>query len=109
VGQNESGDPAYAVATFAEASLNLSKILGIPSGACESFASASTHSRSSSAFTSEEKDFIAPAPIKVSTCATIIIKKVTNPSPDSTATAFPFKLTGGPSALNKSFSLKDGE
>jgi hypothetical protein len=104
----EPGDGNYAAFTFAEAAINLSKAIGLPSGSCESFAAFSTHSRSSSAFTSEEKDFIAPKNIAINNCGSITIKKVTDPSPDSTGTSFPFTLTGGPSALNESFSLQDG-
>ena len=66
-------------------------------------------SRSSQAFTSEIKDFIAPIEVNLNTCGNIVIQKVTDPSPDPTDTAFPFTLTGGPSALNKQFSLKNGQ
>jgi hypothetical protein len=79
-----------------------------PNASCVGFGSAYVKSRSSNAFTAELKDFVAPIPVHIRNCGTIIIKKVTVPSPDPTATSFPFTLTGGPSALNKSFSLVDG-
>jgi hypothetical protein len=40
---------------------------------------------------------------------TLVVKKVTVPSPDSTDTSFPFELSGGPSPLVENFSLTNGE
>jgi hypothetical protein len=97
--------PAF---TFGEAALDLTGLGIVPAGACSPFSSAYVKSRASDAFTSAVKDFIAPQSISLSNCGTIVIKKVTVPSPDPTTTSFPFTLTGGPSALNKSFSLLDG-
>jgi hypothetical protein len=45
----------------------------------------------------------------VANCGRIIIEKVTDPDPDPTDTSFDFTLTGGPSQLNDSFALKNGE
>jgi hypothetical protein len=48
----------------------------------------------------------SPTP-SINNCGTIIIKKVTIPSPDASNTSFPMTLTGGPSAFNDMFSLAD--
>jgi Prealbumin-like fold domain len=95
--------------TFGEASINLTAAGVFPPGTCEAFGSAFLKSRSSASFPAEVKDFVAPQPVNISNCGTIIVKKVTQPSPDPTTTSFPFTLTGGPSTLNKSFNLLDGQ
>jgi hypothetical protein len=94
--------------TFGEAAVNLTAAGVFPAGTCKAFGSAFLKSRSSASFPAEVKDFVAPQPVNISNCGTIIIKKVTQPSPDPTDTSFAFTLTGGPSSLNKSFSLKNG-
>jgi hypothetical protein len=94
---------------FGEAAVNLTAAGVFPPGTCEAFGSTFLKSRASSAFGAEVKDFIAPQPVNISNCGTIVVKKVTDPSPDPTNTSFSFTLTGGPSNLNKSFSLKNGE
>jgi len=96
-------------ATFGEAAIDLTAAGVFEEGECTSFGSAYLKSRSSSAFDAETKDFVAPQEINISNCGNIIIQKVTDPSPDPTDTSFAFTLTGGPSALNASFSLKNGE
>jgi hypothetical protein len=71
-------------------------------------------SRSSASFPAEVKDFVAPQPVNISNCGTIIVKKVTVPSPDPTNTSFDFTLGGGgnPAPIGvtfpKSFSLLNG-
>ncbi|MEU0533693.1 prealbumin-like fold domain-containing protein [Amycolatopsis tolypomycina] len=95
--------------TFGEAAINLTDSGILPAGTCKAFGAAYLKSRSSDSFTAALKDFIAPKPVSISNCGKIVIQKVTAPSPDPTNTAFSFALTGGPSALNKSFSLKNGE
>ncbi len=95
--------------TFGEAAINLTDAGILPPGQCEAFSGAYLKSRSSDAFTSAVKDFIAPVPVNIRNCGEIIIRKVTDPSPDPTDTSFAFTLTGGPSSLNQPFSLKDGE
>lgn len=96
---------------FGEASINMTAA-GIilnqndPNAPCAGFGSAYVKSRASQSFTSEIKDFIAPIPLHLNTCGTIVIKKVTDPSPDPTATSFSFSLTGP--NTNKAFSLVNG-
>ena len=102
-------DVTLPAGTFGEAAVNLTAASVFPPGTCTAFGSAFLKSRSSASFPAEVKDFVAPQPVNVSNCGNIIIRKVTIPSPDPTNTAFPFTLTGGPSSLNQSFSLHNGE
>jgi len=98
--------------TFGEAAINLTAANVFPPGQCVNFASAYLKSRSSSSFNAELKDFIAPASASISNCGKIVIKKVTDPSPDPTKTSFPFTLSGpNPPNTNlpKSFSLTNGQ
>lgn len=102
------------IAAFGEAGIDMTEA-GIiqnqndPNAPCAAFGSAYVKSRASSAFASQMKDFIAPVPLSLDNCGTIIIKKVTDPTPDETDSTFGFNLSGGPSALDKDFDLKDGE
>lgn len=81
--------------TFGEAAVDLTDSGIFASNVCEHFGSAFLKSRSSSSFTSELKDFIAPVAINISNCGNIIIRKVTVPSPDPTSTSFAYTTTGG--------------
>jgi hypothetical protein len=89
---------------FGEAAINLTAGGFFPPGVCRAFGSAYVKTRSSTAFNSEIKDFIAPVHISVANCATIVVEKVTVPSPDPTNTSFSFT-----SDYNGNFSLKNGE
>jgi hypothetical protein len=91
---------------FGEAAINLTCAGIVPAGACESFGSGYVKSRSSTAFTSEIKDFIAPIPVSFSNCGKVIIRKVTDPSPDPLDSTFSYSTTGGLSPA--SFTLKNG-
>jgi hypothetical protein len=64
---------------FGETAIDLTKADVFPAGTCEAFGSAFVKSRSSSAFTAEAKDFIAPIPVNISNCGTIEIIKHTDP------------------------------
>ena len=55
--------------TFGEASIDLQASGIFQSGVCVSFGQAYLKSRSSSSFTAEIKDFIAPTPISVTSCS----------------------------------------
>ena len=81
--------------TFGEASVNLTAA-GIfsssPTAPCTSFGSAYVKSRSSTSFTAELKDFIAPEPIRISNCGEIKITKVTSPADQ--ADTFTYDTTG---------------
>jgi hypothetical protein len=85
---------------FGEAAINLTAAGVFPSGTCEAFGSAFLKSRSSASFGAEVKDFIAPQPVNISNCGTIIINKVTE-NGDAT---FGYTTTGGldPATFNLS-------
>lgn len=101
--------------TFGEAAVNLTAAGVFPPGTCTAFGSAFLKSRSSASFPAEVKDFVAPQPVNISNCGTIIVKKVTVPSPDPTTTSFNFTLNGGGNTapagttFPKTFSLKNGD
>src|SRR6266498_1586904 len=92
--------------TFGEAAVNLTEAGVFPPGTCEAFGSAFLKSRSSASFPAEVKDFVAPRPVNISNCGTIIVKKVTEPSPDPTNTSFQYTTTGG--LTPATFSLSNG-
>jgi hypothetical protein len=92
--------------TFGEAAIDLTDSGIFQTDVCTHFGDAYLKSRSSSSFTSELKDFIAPVNIDISNCGNIIIRKVTVPSPDPTTTSFAYTTTGG--LTPSTFSLKDG-
>jgi hypothetical protein len=94
-----------SVRTFGEAAVNLTDSGIVPPGTCTTFGSAYLKSRASDSFTAALKDFIAPIPVDISNCGTIVVDKVTDPSGDRQS--FGFRLSGGPSALDESFSLTD--
>jgi hypothetical protein len=89
---------------FGEAAIDLTAGGQIPPGVCRAFGSVFVKTRSSTSFTSEIKDFIAPIHVNIANCATIIVEKVTVPSPDPTDTSFAFV-----SDFDGNFSLKNGE
>jgi hypothetical protein len=64
---------------FGETAIDLQKAGVFPPGTCEAFGSAFVRSRSSSSFTAEIKDFIAPIPVNIANCGEIIVKKHTDP------------------------------
>lgn len=96
-------DPATGL--FGEASINLTKAGVFPEGVCKAFGSAFVKSRSSSSFTAELKDFIAPVPVKIDNCGSITINKVTQNEPVPGTQSFDYttssNLTG--------FALKNAE
>jgi hypothetical protein len=71
--------------TFGEAQIDLRLIF--QENQCNTFGAAMLKSRSSDAFTSQLKDFIAPLPIDLTNCGKVIIHKETNP--DTSASAGP--------------------
>jgi hypothetical protein len=95
--------------TFGEASVDLSVIFD--PGVCDSFGSAYLKSRSSDSFTAALKDFIAPVPINLGNCGTVIVRKFTDPS--GSLQEFGFSLDGTTSApppddvVSYSFALSD--
>jgi hypothetical protein len=105
VSENLGGDPAVSrpAQQFGEAAINLTCAGIVPPGSCESFGSAYVKSRSSTAFTSEIKDFIAPVTLHFSNCGRLTIIKHTSPA--GLNQDFSYSTTGGLSPA--SFSLND--
>jgi len=91
---------------FGEAAINMTCAGLIPSGSCESFADIYVKSRSSTSFSSEIKDFIAPIPVSLSNCGEIKIIKRT--APRGVDQAFGYTSTGGLSPASFSLNDKDG-
>ncbi len=87
---------------FGEAAIDLTAAGVFPPGVCEAFGSTFVKSRSSSSFTAEIKDFIAPVAVNISNCGTITIKKVTENGDSS----FGYTTTGTLSP--STFSLSNG-
>jgi hypothetical protein len=103
---------SLAALTFGEAAINLTNSGVFPPGVCKAFGSVFLKSRASASFPAEVKDFVAPVSVNISNCGTLIVKKVTDPSPDPTSTSFGFTVDGpNPPNTNlpKSFNLTDGQ
>ena len=88
---------------FGEASINLACAGIIPNGSCESFNSAYVKSRSSTSFTSEIKDFIAPISASFHNCGKLTIIKHTDPA--GLDQDFSYSVSAN---LGAGFSLNDG-
>jgi hypothetical protein len=105
---NKTGLPKTISSTFGEAAINLTAAGIFPRNQCVHFGAASLKSRSSGeSFTSTLKDFIAPIPVNISNCGTVIVRKVTVPAG---GTGFPFTSnvsTQPADATAASFSLND--
>lgn len=91
---------------FGEAAINLTQAGVFPAGVCEAFGSAFAKSRSSSSFTAELKDFIAPIPVNISNCGSITINKVTTNEPVPGTQSFAY--TTSSNLTPASFSLTNG-
>ena len=94
--------------TFGEASVDLDAIFD--AGKCDSFGSAYLKSRSSDSFDAALKDFIAPQPVNIANCGSVIIRKQTDPDENPNATNFSFEstLVADPAdATAASFTLQD--
>ena len=101
-----SGNGALGIGLFGEASINLTGAGIFPPNTCEALGTVFVKSRSSSSFTAEIKDFIAPVALNVNTCATVHIHKVTNPT-GGTGFSFTHNITSNPTVTSP-FSLNDG-
>ena len=110
---NNSINGAALVANqFAEFGVNLTLAGIVPANTCEAFPQTVWESRTSgSSFVSSTTD-IALEHHLISNCGTLVVKKVTDPSPDPTNTAFAFSLNGDNppnTSLPKPFSLTNGQ
>lgn len=89
---------------FGEASINLTDAGVFPPGVCKAFGSAFVKSRSSSSFTAELKDFIAPVAVNIDNCGSITINKVTQNEPVPGTKSFTYTTSSNLSG----FSLVNG-
>ncbi|GAA5191493.1 hypothetical protein GCM10023346_11240 [Arthrobacter gyeryongensis] len=92
------------VGLFGEASIDLTAAGVFPPGICQAFGSAFVKSRSSSSFTAELKDFIAPIAVQINNCGSITIKKVTQNEPVPGTQSFSYTTSSNLTA----FSLTNG-
>lgn len=99
------GGATLGVGLFGEAGINLTAAGVFPAGVCEAFGSTFVKSRSSSSFTAELKDFIAPQAISISNCGSITVNKVTQNSPSAAQT---FGYTTSSNLSASGFSLAGG-
>jgi hypothetical protein len=90
------------VGLFGEAAIDLTAAGVFPAGTCTAFGSTFVKSRSSSSFTAEVKDFIAPIAVNISNCGSITIHKVT----DGGDSSFGYTTTGTLSPAT--FNLSNG-
>jgi hypothetical protein len=104
---DSDGLGAISPRTFGEAQLDFDALTG-GSGQCTSFGSAYLKSRSSDSFTAALKDFIAPAALNLNNCATVRIRKETNPeeNPNSTNFGYTKNFPTSPTSPN-TFTLQD--
>ena len=96
---------------FGEAGIDLTDAGVFTAGTCESFGTAFGVSRSSgNSGTAQMKDLVGPADFTLANCGTVIIRKVTDPSGDTTTSfGYTTDVTTTPSSTTSPFSLKDGE
>jgi hypothetical protein len=103
---DSDGLGAKSARTFGEAQIDL-RLLFQPDK-CSSFGSAMLKSRSSDAFDSALKDFVAPVAINLQNCGQVIIRKQTDPDENPNTTLFNYTkaFSTDPVSLN-TFSLTD--
>jgi hypothetical protein len=100
---------AISPRTFGEAQVDLTALIG-PSPGCAIFGSAYLKSRSSDSFNAELKDFIAPMTLNIDQCASVVIRKVTDPASDPAVVQFGYtKAFTTESATDPTFTLGHGQ
>jgi hypothetical protein len=90
--------------TFGEAQIDL-RLIFAPDE-CASFGSAMLKSRSSDAFNSQLKDFVAPVPIELQNCGQVIIRKQTDPDGATASFGYTKSFATDPATLD-TFTLQD--
>jgi hypothetical protein len=93
---------------FGEAIINLTDAGVFQPNVCTAFGKTYAVSRSSgNSAQAQMKDLVGPGNINIANCGRVIIRKVTDPSPDPLDTTFQYTTTGG---LNPAtFGLKNGQ
>jgi Prealbumin-like fold domain len=100
---------AMSPRTFGEAQVDLTALTG-GANVCAVFGSAYLKSRSSDSFNAELKDFIAPLNLNLDLCATVIIRKVTEPASDPATVRFGYtKAFDTDPATDPTFTLGHGQ
>jgi hypothetical protein len=105
---------------FGEATIDLTGAQIFNNNVCTSFGQAEGVSRSSgNSGQAAMEDLVGPGHVSITNCGTLIVKKVTDPSPDPTGSSFGFKVDGpnppnsggtsGSTSLPSTFSIKNGE
>jgi hypothetical protein len=93
---------------FGEAGINLTDAGVFQPNECLAFGKSYAVSRSSgNSGTAQMKDLVGPGDVDLANCGRVIIRKVTDPSPDPTDTTFTYATTGG--LVPPTFGLKNGE
>lgn len=101
-------DAAYGSGGFrGEAAVNLTDTIFAGSDDCISFANTIPSTVTGNSDTADYKDTILQQAPPITNCGTVIIRKVTDPTPDTTDTTFDYTTTGGLDPAT--FDLKDGE
>jgi hypothetical protein len=105
---NKINNQELVAGRFAEFGVDLTAAGIIPAGSCQSFPQTIWESRSSaSSFVSSLED-VSVEHHTIANCGTLVVKKVTDPSPDPTDTSFSFHKTSTQDAVDRTFSLKNG-
>jgi hypothetical protein len=103
-----AGSETLGLNEFGEAGINLTDAGVFGTDECVAFGNAFGVSRSSgNSGTAQMKDLVGPGEINITNCGRVIIRKLTDPSPDPTDTTFNYTTTGGLDPAT--FSLKNGE
>lgn len=99
---------AYSADKFkGEAAVDLTATIFAGSTDCVSFANTIPSTVTGNSDTADYKDTILKQAPPISNCGSVIIRKATDPSPDTTDSTFDYTTTGGLSP--STFDLKDGE
>jgi hypothetical protein len=102
------GTETLGLNEFGEAGINLTGAGVFDANVCLAFGKAFGVSRSSgNSATAQMKDLVGPGDVDIANCGEVIIRKVTDPSPDPTDTTFTYATTGGLDPAT--FGLKNGE
>lgn len=102
------GSETLELNEFGEAGINLTDAGVFDANVCLAFGKAFGVSRSSgNSATAQMKDLVGPGDVNIANCGQVIIRKVTDPSPDPTDTTFGYTTTGGLDPAT--FNLKDGD
>jgi hypothetical protein len=93
---------------FGEAIINLTDAGVFDENVCLAFGTAFAVSRSSgNSAQAQMKDLVGPGEVNIANCGQVIIRKVTDPSPDPTDSTFTYTTTGGLDPAT--FGLKNGQ